>query len=147
MNLPTMTTTGACKPERLIGHRTDPSCTGCHTLLDPIGFGLETFDSTGRYRANEPGRSDCAIKGDGEISGLGTFNGPAQLSDLLLKDGRLDKCMMQNLYHFAVGRSQPSGDDTAPDALLDRFRHEGDKLDQFLLTFVSAPAFQFRWVE
>jgi len=36
--------------ERLEVHRTNPSCSGCHGFIDPLGFALENFDSVGRYR-------------------------------------------------------------------------------------------------
>ncbi len=31
--------------ERLTAHRTEPTCAGCHKLIDPIGLALENFDS------------------------------------------------------------------------------------------------------
>jgi len=39
--------------ELLARHRTDPSCSACHNLMDPIGFGLENFDWMGRWRDKE----------------------------------------------------------------------------------------------
>ena len=35
---------------RLEAHRSIPSCAACHTILDPIGLGLENFDAIGQYR-------------------------------------------------------------------------------------------------
>ena len=34
---------------------TGDSCKSCHSVLDPIGFGLENFDATGNYRTMEEG--------------------------------------------------------------------------------------------
>ena len=39
--------------EKLLRHRADPSCSACHNLMDPIGFGLENFDWMGRWRDKE----------------------------------------------------------------------------------------------
>ena len=33
--------------ERLEQHRRDPSCSPCHKLMDPLGFGLENYDAVG----------------------------------------------------------------------------------------------------
>ena len=33
--------------ERLEQHRRDPSCSPCHMLMDPLGFGLENYDAVG----------------------------------------------------------------------------------------------------
>jgi mono/diheme cytochrome c family protein len=35
---------------RLEQHRTNPSCNGCHGLIDPPGLALENFDVTGKWR-------------------------------------------------------------------------------------------------
>ena len=37
--------------ERLAAHRTEPRCSVCHSVLDPLGFALEGYDATGGYRA------------------------------------------------------------------------------------------------
>ena len=37
-------------------HVSDPSCAGCHRMMDPIGFGFENFDALGRYRAEQGGQ-------------------------------------------------------------------------------------------
>ena len=36
--------------ERLEAHRANPSCNGCHGVMDPLGFALENFDAVGRWR-------------------------------------------------------------------------------------------------
>ena len=41
--------------EQLERHRSDPACSSCHALMDPLGFGLENFDAVGRWRESENG--------------------------------------------------------------------------------------------
>src|SRR5690606_29357523 len=36
--------------DRLERHRDDPICSSCHSIMDPLGFALESFDATGRWR-------------------------------------------------------------------------------------------------
>ncbi len=36
--------------EQLAQHRADASCASCHKLFDPIGFALENFDPSGKWR-------------------------------------------------------------------------------------------------
>ena len=36
--------------QRLEAHRENPTCQGCHGLIDPPGLALENFDVTGRWR-------------------------------------------------------------------------------------------------
>ena len=39
--------------QRILDHRANPSCTACHRIMDPIGFAMENFDWTGRWREKE----------------------------------------------------------------------------------------------
>ena len=39
--------------ERLEQHRSDPNCSSCHMLTDPIGFGLESYDAIGAWRTHD----------------------------------------------------------------------------------------------
>jgi len=36
--------------QRLENHRENPTCKGCHGLIDPPGLALENFDVTGKWR-------------------------------------------------------------------------------------------------
>ncbi|HXK17173.1 MAG TPA: DUF1592 domain-containing protein, partial [Polyangiaceae bacterium] len=51
--LPTPTDPTATMRERLMQHRSGPTCNACHALMDPLGFGLESFDAVGQYRTME----------------------------------------------------------------------------------------------
>jgi hypothetical protein len=41
--------------EKMMAHRVRPDCVQCHQLMDPIGFGLETFDGIGLVRSTDEG--------------------------------------------------------------------------------------------
>ena len=41
------------KRDRMLQHVENPSCAGCHRLMDPIGFGLEKYDAIGGWRDKE----------------------------------------------------------------------------------------------
>src|SRR6185436_15603179 len=34
-------------------HRANPSCNGCHGVMDPLGFSLEGFDAVGAWRTKD----------------------------------------------------------------------------------------------
>ena len=42
---------------RLELHRANPTCAGCHGIMDPLGLSLENFDLLGRWREQEDGHS------------------------------------------------------------------------------------------
>ena len=135
----------ACKSERYYMSTAD-GCSMCHKLMDPIGFGLEKYDAAGRYRETEANRPDCPIDGDGAFDGVGTFNGPAELADLMLEAGGVDDCVASQLYRYAVGRAKL---DTYDNALVGRLVSEsaasgGLRLDEFILDYVSSNAIRYR---
>ncbi len=37
-------------------HRANPVCASCHKLMDPLGFALENFDGTGKWRDTDGGK-------------------------------------------------------------------------------------------
>ena len=49
--------------ERLAEHRDNPACSGCHKLMDPVGFSLENYDAVGRWRTAENGKPDRRCRG------------------------------------------------------------------------------------
>ena len=135
----------ACKSQRYFMSTTS-GCKNCHALMDPIGFGLERYDAAGRYRETEPNRPDCPIDGNGVFDGVGNFNGPAELADMMLKAGGVDQCVAEQLYRYAVGRTTL---DSRDHALLDRVvsnaaAQGGLRLDQFILDFVTSDAIRYR---
>ncbi len=146
---PPSATTSPCKWDRYAEHRNQGSCAGCHVQMDPVGFGLENYDQTGRWRAHDNGEPDCVIAGDGELFGLtpdGTvlpFNGPAQLGRTLAQTGGLEPCLVTQLFRFAAGRRERYEDGPYLASLRASFRESG-RFDDLLLDVVSAEAFGYR---
>jgi hypothetical protein len=85
--------------ERLAFHRKNPSCAGCHKIMDPIGLGLENFDGGGQYRVTENG---APIDVSGELDGK-TFQDPVALGEALRSNPALPTCLVKRLYSYATG--------------------------------------------
>ncbi len=147
-NLPT-DNTAACKKERFKAHQDSPSCAGCHSLMDPIGFGLENYDPTGRYRATEPGKADCAISGEGELAGVGKFQGSAGLSQLIVQQpDQVQRCMLEGLYGYTLGRAVLRADDEKlVDALSQRFAIDNHDLRKLMVTWLTTDSFRYRVID
>jgi hypothetical protein len=88
--------------QRLERHREDPNCASCHQRMDPLGFGLESFDAIGRWRTEISGQ---AVDAAGELSTGEKFEGPAELKKILLgKKDLFVKNMTEKLLAYAIGR-------------------------------------------
>ncbi len=136
-----------CKYDRYVAHR-QGGCAACHSLMDPVGFGLENYDTAGKYRTTEPNLPACRIAGQGELVGVGTFRGPAELGNLLIKGGDLDRCAVMQMYRFASGRKELTEEDRSfVDLLTMGFRQKTNHFDELLLEYASQPAFGYRVIE
>lgn len=133
-----------CKYERYAAHRDQSGCSGCHNAMDPIGFGLENFDMAGRFREHDEGRPECVIAGDGALPDGTPFNGPAELGQVLLDEGYIETCVMQQLYGFAIGREASGAELDAVDELVTEFSAVGHDLRDLITEFVASERFALR---
>jgi hypothetical protein len=91
---------------RLDAHSTDPACSGCHKLMDPIGLALENFDGAGQLRQTENGEP---IDTSGELNGM-PFQDALGLARALRADPAAPSCVVNRLYAYAVGRAVEKGE-------------------------------------
>ncbi|MGK3991586.1 DUF1592 domain-containing protein [Sorangium sp. So ce136] len=87
--------------ERMDLHRTSPACAGCHSVMDPIGFGLENYDAIGRHRTRQ---GNTEIDASGELPDGTAFEGAVELGAALADDPRLSGCITKKFMTFAAGR-------------------------------------------
>jgi len=94
--------------ERLSEHRKNPVCASCHARMDPLGFSLENFDATGKWRVLESsGPADTSrrpIDASGELIGQ-KFNGLSGLRETLKPYySEFIYAMTEKLMTYALGR-------------------------------------------
>ncbi len=133
-----------CKYDRYAEHRSNASCAGCHSLTDGIGFGLENYGLAGVYRTHDDGHPECTIAGKGEILGVGTFSGPAELGKLLVDQNLVQACIVQQFLRFAIGRAPEGNELDALSALSDDFGAAKHELAKLILSYIESDAFARR---
>ena len=142
---PPEVTPGVSTRERLKEHETNVSCSGCHRLMDPIGFGFENYDSLGTYRTVD---GSGAVDASGEIVGTneidGTFTGVAELGAKLAQSETVRQCMARQWFRFALARFEQGVDDCSMKGLLDNFEAAGSDLNTLPKAIVESDAFQYR---
>lgn len=88
--------------EKMEQHRANPVCAACHAPMDPIGFVLENFDATGRWRETDGG---ARIDTQATMTDGSTINGPAEVRTHLLGRGdEIVHTVTEKLLSYALGR-------------------------------------------
>jgi hypothetical protein len=141
-DLPPAATT-PCKEDRYRAHATG-GCAVCHQLMDPLGLALENFDQTGKYRTTEVKNPACVIKGVGELPGLGSFRGPAELGELLVKSGKMSRCVATQMVRYATGHTQFDANDELLAGIFRERTVSDFRFTDLLLDLVSSEAFRHR---
>jgi hypothetical protein len=86
----------------LQAHRAKAACAACHDRLDPLGFALENYDATGKFRAEEGG---VKIDASGALPGGVLLDGPGDLKRILSeRQDEFVDCLAEKLLTYALGR-------------------------------------------
>ncbi|HEX3852130.1 MAG TPA: DUF1592 domain-containing protein, partial [Polyangiaceae bacterium] len=138
--LPDMLAPNETMRQIMATHRANPSCASCHSVMDPVGFGLDHFDSAAGYRTTENGQS---IDATGTLTDGTAFDGLAQLGAALHKEPVAGPCFVSKMYENSLGRTALTLDNAAIMALAKQFSDGQNHADQLLLNLVGSDSFRF----
>jgi mono/diheme cytochrome c family protein len=115
-NVPTLdekdigTTRALTMREMMAKHRSNPTCSSCHAVMDPLGLALENFDATGRWRDRDR-FAGVAIDSSGTLPDGTPVNGPDDLRNALLrKPEQFVLTFTEGLMTYATGRKLEAWD-------------------------------------
>jgi hypothetical protein len=124
--------------DRLRAHNDNQACAGCHSLMDPIGFGLENMDSMGAWRTTENG---AEIDPSGQLNGA-SFDDAAGLGAAMAGDPAVGPCFAQSFFRFALGREIAPGERAFLDWVSTRLSERGYHLRELIRLIVMSDAFR-----
>lgn len=125
--------------ERLEIHRSNPSCAGCHKLMDPLGLGLENFDAIGRWRDRD---GEIAIDTKGQLADGRTFESPAELVTLLAtKKSQIVENFSTRMLTYALGRGLQRQDKCDIDRITRYTEQNAHSIRSILEAIVTSDAF------
>jgi hypothetical protein len=123
--------------DRLTAHRTEPTCAGCHRIIDPIGLSLENFDGLGAWRQQENG---AAIDASGQLDAT-AFSGAQGLGKTLHDSPAATACMVNRLYGYAAGHAPEKGEADWMTWLRDGFAADGYRVPALMRRIATSDAF------
>jgi hypothetical protein len=165
-NLPEVT---EAKPqtsrERMREHVTNPSCSTCHNLIDPIGFGFEKFDAIGARREkfkllffgeNEEGERrakprtlELEISTDGFVAGIpdSKFSSPRELGAVLARSSQCQECLVKQYFRYTSGRMEMQADRPLIRQVSEDFRKSQFKFKELIISLVRSREFSDQYRE
>ncbi len=133
--------------ERFVAHRQDPTCIGCHNLMDPIGFPLEHLDGLGLWRDVDNGKP---IDASGDLPGTdvaGPLNGPVELARRIASSAQARNCYAGHWMSFGYGRGFTEQDACTRARVESLFADSGGNIRELLASLTQTDAFLYRTLE
>ncbi|MDC0309141.1 DUF1588 domain-containing protein [bacterium] len=126
--------------EKFAEHRENPDCAGCHSRLDPLGFALENFDITGRWRDKyENGRT---VDVSGTLLRKYEFKDIVRFKESIAKeDRRFAKAFTAHLMRFALSRELTPGDTLTIDRIINKTANKNFRLRSLLKEVIRSKSF------
>jgi hypothetical protein len=133
---------GASLRQRMERHRSDPKCAACHAGMDPLGFGLESFDAVGAWRTRDGG---FPVDASGVLPDGRAFDGPAGLRAVLReRRGDFARCLTEKLLTYALGRGLDRGDRRAIADVARKLADNEYRFSALVLAIAHSDPFQTR---
>ncbi|MES2605138.1 MAG: DUF1592 domain-containing protein, partial [Pseudomonadota bacterium] len=130
--------------ERLEQHRANPTCFGCHGVMDPLGLALENFNTVGQYRLFDTDTLG-AIDSSGVLPDGGAITGPEDLvTALMARSDMFVQTLTTNLMTYALGREVDYRDMPTARKIVDTAAEEGNTFESIVYNIVMSNAFQMR---
>jgi hypothetical protein len=139
-------TAGAVKTNRqLFEDRIAPAtCHGCHSLFNPLGYALESYDAIGRYRTTDNG---LPVDSSAHFQ-LGAIDwqlaSGVDLSAKLAGSPQVQTCVASHWFQYALGREIETADQCRMAKLNLALTSAGGDIRELLVALVTSPEFVYR---
>jgi hypothetical protein len=133
---------GISNRERFAMHTSNAACSGCHNLIDGLGFGLEAYDGIGRFRTTDQG---VAVDSRGTVTSTtdidGAYNGAIELATKLAQSTQVRDCAPTQWLRYTLGRSAETADACSAQQLKQAFATSDGDLRELMVALTQTDAF------
>lgn len=115
----------------------------CHSIINPIGFGLENYDAVGRFRTHEKEKpidasSDYSTEEDTTVR----INGAPDLAKLAVESPGAHRAFIKHLFHHLVNQATNSYGFSTMDTLHEDFTANNFNIRQLIKVIAKTAATQ-----
>ncbi len=139
--------------EQLAAHMEGAQCANCHARIDPIGYGLQNFDATGKWReemelrnvVNRKVRQKKIVPVDptGQLPDGSAFANYFELRDLIAeRDEAFSHSFAEALIEYALGRPYGFSDESLRERILERATAKDGQMREIVLALIQSKPFR-----
>jgi hypothetical protein len=137
---PNPTTGQLTMRQRMEEHRANPACASCHKMMDPIGFAMENFDGTGRWRTTDAGQP---LDAAGQLVDGSKVDGIVSLRAALVHYApQFERVVTEKLLTYALGRGVDYDDMPTVRAIVRGAAKNDEKFSAIVSEIVKSAPFQ-----
>jgi hypothetical protein len=123
-------------------HRSNAVCASCHNRMDTLGFGLENYDGTGKWRSKD-GKFDIDVSGT--MPNGKSFQTPAEMRTLLLDQmPDFTRCITEKMLTYSLGRGLERFDKRTVESIGKKLAANGYPFQLLIHEIVQSLPFQMR---
>jgi hypothetical protein len=127
--------------ERVELQTSPESCQVCHKKINGLGFALENFDSVGRHRTEERGKTIDSLGHYTSLEGEEVeFAGPAELADYLATSNDAHRAFVDRAFQFLVKQPVAAYGPQTLDELTRKFRESGFNIRELVVEIAVTAA-------
>jgi Protein of unknown function (DUF1585)/Protein of unknown function (DUF1588) len=129
--------------QQLEVHRSNPTCAGCHRIIDPPGFALENFNSVGQWR--ETGENGAPIDSGGVLADGSKVDGPVALRNAILsRPEAFVTVLTERMMTYALGRGVEPSDMPVIRNIVKKAALNNYRLSSIIMGIIESAPFQMR---
>ena len=135
----------ATNRDRVDAQTAPAECAGCHhTVINPTGFALESFDATGALQATDNGApvvTEAEVLIDGQLRSI---TGAADLMTAIANSPAARRCYAEKWVEYAYKRDLADADACTVDQLSNRLTQGGYTILNLITDLTQTDAFRYR---
>lgn len=137
---------GALPTEKVAARGMLNPCGTCHSVIDPVGLGMEDLDQLGRYRTEYAPGVPVDRAGSLPLPGSPAFEGAAELAQQLAASDAFAQCATAQWLEHATGQAptRTNGGTCSAAALSEQTGGAGATLREMIVAFVTSDQFMLR---
>ena len=116
------------------------ACSGCHNMLNPLGFAFENYDSMGGWRDQDEGMPIDATGSMQIYNEIFSFSNAIELTQQISQSATAKDCYATQWVQYATGITL---ENDAIESIQERFRND-DNIKTLLVEIASSDLFRFR---